>query len=47
MTDEAPAMRSLNNGFIALCKDDNNFSNFITLHCVINRQVYIYISIYL
>ncbi|XP_025407851.1 zinc finger BED domain-containing protein 5-like [Sipha flava] len=37
-TDGAPAMIGKNNGFIALCKNDNNFPNFITFHCVIHQQ---------
>ncbi|XP_026816124.1 general transcription factor II-I repeat domain-containing protein 2A-like [Rhopalosiphum maidis] len=37
-TDGAPAMIGKNNGFIALCKNDNNFPNVITFHCVIHQQ---------
>jgi len=38
MTDGAPAMRGKNNSFIALCKNDNNFPNFITFYYVIHQQ---------
>jgi len=37
-TDEAPAMVGKNKGFIALCKKDESFSNFISYHCIIHQE---------
>ena len=36
-TDGAPAMVGSSNGFIALCKQNNSFPNFIHYHCIIQR----------
>ena len=38
-TDGAPAMIGNKNGFVALCKGDNNFPNFTDYHCIIHTQV--------
>ena len=37
-TDGAPAMVGSSNGFIALCKQNNFFPNFIHYHCIIHQQ---------
>ena len=38
-TDGAPAMVGSSNGFIALCKQNNSFPNFIYYHCTIHQEV--------
>ncbi|MBN3319165.1 GT2D2 protein, partial [Atractosteus spatula] len=38
-TDGALAMRSLNAGFIALCRKDPAFPSFVNYHCVIHQKV--------
>lgn len=37
-TDGAPAMVGKINGFIALCKKDESFSNFMSYHCIIHQE---------
>ena len=37
-TDGAPAMVGKNKGFIALCKKDESFSNFMFYHCIIHQE---------
>ncbi|XP_023309706.1 general transcription factor II-I repeat domain-containing protein 2-like [Anoplophora glabripennis] len=37
-TDGAPAMTGNHNGFIALCRANDDFPNFFTFHCVIHQQ---------
>ena len=37
-TDGAPAMIGRHTGFIALCKGDPDFPNFLHYHCIINQQ---------
>jgi len=37
-TDGAPAMVGSSNGFIALCKQNNSFPNFIHYHCIIHQE---------
>lgn len=37
-TDGAPAMVGKNKGFIALCKKDESFSNFMSYHCIIHQE---------
>ncbi len=37
-TDGAPAMIGSNNGFIAFCRRDKEFPNFISYHCIIHQQ---------
>ena len=36
-TDGAPVMVGSSNGFIALCKQNNSFPNFIHYHCIIHQ----------
>ncbi|RVE42541.1 hypothetical protein evm_012821 [Chilo suppressalis] len=38
-TDGAPAMTGIHNGFIALCRKDEDFPDFISYHCIIHQQV--------
>ncbi|KAL1492435.1 hypothetical protein ABEB36_010687 [Hypothenemus hampei] len=38
-TDGAPAMIGKHNGFIALCKNDDDIPNFTNYHCIIHQQV--------
>lgn len=38
-TDGAPAMTGTHNGFIALCRKDEDFPDFISYHCIIHQQV--------
>ncbi|KAG8222172.1 hypothetical protein J437_LFUL001263 [Ladona fulva] len=38
-TDEAPAIVGNINGFIALCKKDKSFPNFLSYHCIIHQEV--------
>ena len=38
-TNGAPAMVGSSNGFIALCKQNNYFPNFIHYHCIIHQEV--------
>ena len=38
-TDGAPAMVGSSNGFIALCKQNNSFPNFIHYHCIIHQEI--------
>ena len=40
-TDGAPAMVDNCNGFIALCKHNNSFPNFIHYHCIIHQEFYV------
>ena len=37
-TDGAPAMRGVRAGFIALCRNDHDFPDFVNYHCVIHQQ---------
>ena len=37
-TDGAPAMRGVRFGFVALCRNDPAFPEFMTYHCVIHQQ---------
>ena len=37
-TDGAPAMRGVRLGFVALCRNDPAFPEFMTYHCVIHQQ---------
>lgn len=37
-TDGAPAMRGVRSGFIALCRSDPAFPDFVNYHCVIHQQ---------
>ncbi|TWW53777.1 SCAN domain-containing protein 3 [Takifugu flavidus] len=37
-TDGAPAMIGRHTGFIAHCKGDTEFSNFLHYHCIIHQQ---------
>ncbi|KAK7925082.1 hypothetical protein WMY93_007392 [Mugilogobius chulae] len=37
-TDGAPAMCGVHNGFIALCRNDPDFPDFVNYHCVIHQQ---------
>lgn len=37
-TDGAPAMRGVRSGFIALCRNDPAFPDFLNYHCVIHQQ---------
>ena len=37
-TDGASAMVDSSNGFIALCKQNNYFPNFIHYHCIIHQE---------
>ena len=36
-TDGAPAMIGKNNGFVALCKKNDQFPDFISFHCIIHN----------
>ncbi|KAL4088764.1 hypothetical protein QTP88_023848 [Uroleucon formosanum] len=38
-SDGAAAMTGRNNGFIALCKQDDDFPDFLSYHCIIHQQV--------
>ena len=38
-TDGAKAMIGCNNGFIALCRKNEDFPDFISYHCIIHKQV--------
>ena len=38
ITDGAPAMVGKNKGFIALCKKDESFSNYMSYHCIIHQE---------
>ena len=38
--DGAPAMVGLVNGFIAKCREDDAFPNFLNYHCIIHQQAY-------
>lgn len=38
-TDGAAAMTGRNNGFIALCRQDDDFPDFLSYHCIIHQQV--------
>lgn len=38
-TDGAPAFTGCRNGFIALCKNDEDFPDFLQYHCIIHQQV--------
>ena len=38
-TDGAPAMVGSSNGFIALCKQNNSFPNFIHFYCIMRQEV--------
>lgn len=37
-TDGAPSMVGKNNGFLALCQKDEDFPDFVTVHCVIHQN---------
>jgi len=37
-TDGAPAMTGRHNGFIAYCKNDCDFPDFLSYHCIIHQQ---------
>lgn len=37
-TDGAPAMVGRSNGFIAKCREDNAFPDFLNYHCIIHQQ---------
>lgn len=37
-TDGAPAMKGRSNGFIAICKQNDSFPDFIDYHCIIHQQ---------
>ncbi|XP_072380796.1 SCAN domain-containing protein 3-like [Diabrotica undecimpunctata] len=37
-TDGAPAFTGVHNGFIALCRKDDTFPNFLTYHCIVHQQ---------
>lgn len=37
-TDCVLSMRGSNDGFVALCNNDNAFPEFIIYHCIINQQ---------
>ena len=37
-TDGAPAMVGHSNGFIAKCKEDDDFPDFLNYHCIIHQQ---------
>ena len=37
-TDGAPAMRGVHSGFVALCRRDPDFPEFLNYHCVIHQQ---------
>ncbi|KAE9535278.1 hypothetical protein AGLY_008011 [Aphis glycines] len=38
-SNRAIAMTGRNNGFIALCKQDDDFPDFLSYHCIIHQQV--------
>ena len=38
-TDGAPAMVGHSNGFIAKCREDDDFPDFLNYHCIIHQQV--------
>jgi hypothetical protein len=38
-SDGAAAMTGRNNGFIVLCKQDDDFPDFLSYHCIIHQQV--------
>lgn len=37
-TDGAPAMCGVHSGFVALCRNDPDFPDFVNYHCVIHQQ---------
>lgn len=37
-TDGAPSMLGIHNGFITLCKNDDDMPSFINYHCIIHQQ---------
>ncbi|XP_050503441.1 protein FAM200A-like [Diabrotica virgifera virgifera] len=37
-TDGALAFTGVHNGFIALCRKDDTFPNFLTYHCIVHQQ---------
>ena len=37
-TDDAPAMVGHSNGFIAKCREDDDFPDFLNYHCIIHQQ---------
>uniref|UniRef100_A0A6P7GA77 General transcription factor II-I repeat domain-containing protein 2A-like n=1 Tax=Diabrotica virgifera virgifera TaxID=50390 RepID=A0A6P7GA77_DIAVI len=37
-TDGAPAFTGVHNGFIALCRKDDTFPNFLTYQCIVHQQ---------
>lgn len=37
-TDGAPAMRGVHLGFVALCRNDPAFPDFMSYHCIIHQQ---------
>uniref|UniRef100_A0A6P7HAE6 General transcription factor II-I repeat domain-containing protein 2A-like n=1 Tax=Diabrotica virgifera virgifera TaxID=50390 RepID=A0A6P7HAE6_DIAVI len=39
ITDGAPSMTGVNNGFVALCRANEDFPWFFSLHCIIHQQV--------
>jgi len=39
ITDGAPAMRGIKNGFIALCRRDHMFPKFASYHCIIHQEM--------
>lgn len=38
-TDGAPALTGCRSGFIALCRNDEDFPDFLQYHCIIHQQV--------
>ncbi|XP_050516362.1 protein FAM200A-like [Diabrotica virgifera virgifera] len=38
-TDGAPSMTGVNNGFVALCRANDDFPSFFSFHCIIHQQV--------
>lgn len=38
-TDGAPSMAGRNNGFVALCRNNDKYPNFMAYHCIIHQQV--------
>lgn len=38
-TDGAPAMTGCRNGFVTLCRNDEDFPDFLQYHCIIHQQV--------
>ncbi|GFR01175.1 DUF4371 domain-containing protein [Trichonephila clavata] len=37
-TDGAPSMTGTINGFLAMCMRDDDFSHFLSYHCIIHQQ---------